>query len=89
MNITDVQVQILKFSGKVKASVTIIIDNAIALHDIKIIEGSNGLFVAMPDRRCSDGQFRDVAHPINQATREMLQIIILAKYEETLAEEGE
>lgn len=89
MNITDVKVQIIKNSGRVKAGATIVIDDAIAIHDIKIIEGNRGIFMAMPDRRCTDGQFRDIVHPINHEVRFLIQDAVLEKYEEVIAEEGE
>jgi stage V sporulation protein G len=85
MNVTDVQISLVENNGNLKASAVIIIDNAFAVHDIKVINGINGLFMAMPDRKCSDGEYRDVAHPINTETRKMLQDIILSKYEEVIA----
>lgn len=70
-----------------KAVVSITIDDEFVVHDIKIIEGEKGMFIAMPSRRASDGEYRDIAHPINTATRERLQNMILAKYRETQEEE--
>ncbi len=70
-----------------KAVVSITIDDEFVVHDIKIIEGEKGMFIAMPSRKASDGEYRDIAHPINTATRERLQNMILAKYRETQAEE--
>ena len=87
MEITDVRVRRVTKEGKMKAFVSITIDNEFAVHDIKIIEGENGLFIAMPSRKSSDGEFRDVAHPINAETRAKLQEIILAEYEK--AEDNE
>ena len=87
MNITDVRVRKVTREGKLKAVVSITIDDCFAIHDIKVIEGDKGIFIAMPSRKSDDGEFRDVAHPINQETREMLQNIILAKYEEVMAGE--
>ena len=87
MNITDVIVRKVTREDRLKAIVSITIDDCFAIHDIKVIEGDKGTFIAMPSRKCSDGGYRDVCHPINQATRDMLQIIILAKYEEVMAGE--
>ena len=64
-----------------KAVVSITIDNDFVVHDIKVIEGDKGLFIAMPSRKAGDGEYRDIAHPINSDTREMIQKIILEKYE--------
>ena len=87
MNITDVRVRKVTREGKLKAVVSITIEDVFVVHDIKVIEGDKGIFIAMPSRKSDDGEFRDVAHPINQETREMLQNIILAKYEEVMAGE--
>ena len=65
------------------------IDDEFVVHDIKVIEGEKGLFIAMPSRKASDGEYRDIAHPINSATREQIQTIILDKYQEVMAEEAE
>lgn len=73
--------------GKMKAVVSITIDEEFVVHDIKVIEGEKGLFIAMPSRKATDGEYRDIAHPINSATREKIQNIILEKYEQVLAEE--
>lgn len=70
-----------------KAVVSITIDEEFVVHDIKVIEGEKGLFIAMPSRKATDGEYRDIAHPINSATREKIQNIILEKYEQVLAEE--
>ena len=69
-----------------KAIVSITMDNEFVIHDIKVIEGEKGLFIAMPSRRSADGEYRDIAHPINSGTREMIQNTILGKYEMTLLE---
>ncbi|MCH4039544.1 MAG: septation regulator SpoVG [Eubacteriales bacterium] len=87
MNITDVRVRRVSKEGKMKAVVSITIDNEFAVHDIKVIEGEKGLFIAMPSRKAADGEYRDIAHPINSQTRNELQNLILTKYEETVAEE--
>lgn len=70
-----------------KAVVSITIDEEFVVHDIKVIEGEKGLFIAMPSCKATDGEYRDIAHPINSATRERIQNIILEKYEQVLAEE--
>lgn len=70
-----------------KAVVSITVDEEFVVHDIKVIEGEKGLFIAMPSRKATDGEYRDIAHPINSATREKIQNIILEKYEQVLAEE--
>ena len=88
MNITDVRVRCVAKEGKMKAVVSITIDEEFVVHDIKVIEGEKGLFIAMPSRKATDGEYRDIAHPINinSATRERIQNIILEKYEQVLAE---
>ena len=80
MQITDVRIRKVEKEGKMKAVVSITIENEFVVHDIKVIEGDKGLFIAMPSRKASDGEYRDIAHPINSATREQLQNIILEKY---------
>ncbi|MBQ3544391.1 MAG: septation regulator SpoVG [Lachnospiraceae bacterium] len=82
MEITDVRVRKVAKEGKMKAVVSITIDDEFVVHDIKVIEGEKGLFIAMPSRKASDGEYRDVAHPINSATRERIQNLVLQKYEE-------
>ncbi len=82
MEITDVRVRKVAKEGKMKAVVSITIDNEFVVHDIKVIEGEKGLFIAMPSRKASDGEYRDIAHPINSDTRSMIQSLILQKYEE-------
>ena len=86
MNITDVRVRRVAKEGKMKAVVSITIDEEFVVHDIKVIEGEKGLFIAMPSRKATDGEYRDIAHPINSETRERIQGIILEKYEQVLAE---
>ena len=81
MNITDVRVRKISKEGKMKAVVSVTIDDEFVVHDIKVIEGDKGLFIAMPSRRSSDGEYRDVAHPINTSTRERLQAVLLEAYE--------
>lgn len=87
MNITDVRIRKIEKEGKMKAVVSITIEDAFAVHDIKIIEGEKGLFIAMPSRRNAEGEYRDVAHPINSETRQYIQDLIMMKYNEMLAEE--
>ena len=87
MNITDVRGRKVAKEGKMKAVVSITIDDEFVVHDIKVIEGEKGLFIAMPSRKATDGEYRDIAHPINSNTRERIQSMILEKYEQALAEE--
>jgi stage V sporulation protein G len=81
MNITDVRLKKVNSDGKMKAIASITIDDAFVVRDIRIIEGQNGLFVAMPSRKTPEGEFRDIAHPINAETRGKIQSAILDKYE--------
>lgn len=81
MNITDVRVRKIDKEGKMKAVVSVTLDDEFVIHDIKVIEGEKGLFIAMPSRRSADGEFRDIAHPINTATRDHLQAVVLDAYE--------
>ena len=87
VQVTDIRIRSVEKEGKMKAVVSITIDDEFVVHDIKIIEGEKGMFIAMPSRKTSDGEYRDIAHPINTATRERLQNMILAKYRETQEEE--
>ena len=87
MNITDVRVRRVSKEGKMKAVVSITIDDEFVVHDIKVIEGDKGLFIAMPSRKATDGEYRDIAHPINSATRSEIQTLILRKFEETAEED--
>ena len=89
MQITDIRIRKVDKDGKMKALVSITIDDAFVVHDIKIIEGEKGLFIAMPSRKASDGEYRDIAHPINSGTREKIQKMILDKYDEVLSETAE
>ena len=86
MQITDIRIRRISKEGKMKAVVSITFDNAFVVHDIKIIEGEKGLFIAMPSRKAADGEYRDISHPINSGTREMIQRVILDKYETTTLE---
>lgn len=87
MEITDVRIRKISTDGKMKAIVSVTFENEFVVHDIKVIEGQNGLFIAMPSRKTPDGEFKDIAHPINTATREKIQKSILNAYEEALKEE--
>ena len=87
MHITDVRVRKVSKEGKMKAVVSITIDDEFVVHDIKVIEGEKGLFIAMPSRKATDGEYRDIAHPINSVTRDRIQKMILDKYQDVMAEE--
>ncbi len=84
MEITDVRVRKIAKEGKLKAVVSITIDEAFVVHDIKVIDGEKGLFIAMPSKKTVDGEYRDIAHPINSSTRSEIQAIILQKFEEMM-----
>lgn len=86
MNITDVRIRKVTDEGRMKAIVSVTFDDEFVVHDIKIIDGQNGLFIAMPSRRMSGGEFRDVAHPILPETRKMVKDAILSEYEKILQE---
>ena len=87
MTITDVIIRKIASDGKMKAIVSVTFDNEFVVHDIKVIEGQNGLFIAMPSRKTPDGEFKDIAHPINTDTREKIQNSILEAYEKAKLEE--
>ena len=89
MRITDVRVRKVEKEGKMKAVVSITIDDEFVVHDIKVIEGVKGLFIAMPSRKAADGEFRDIAHPINSETRDHIQNIILEEYQKQMTAEEE
>ena len=80
MNITDVRIRKIEKEGKMKAVASITIDDEFVVHDIKVIEGEKGLFIAMPSRKATDGEYKDIAHPIRSDTREKLQTLILEQY---------
>ena len=84
MEITDIRVRKINKDGKMKAVVSVTFDNEFVVHDIKVIEGDKGRFIAMPSRKTLDGEFRDIAHPINSETRERIQKTVLEKYEMVL-----
>lgn len=87
MQITDVRVRKVAKEGKLKAVVSITMDEEFVVHDIKVIEGEKGLFIAMPSKKALDGEYRDIAHPINSGTRTRIQEVILERYEKALLEE--
>lgn len=89
MKVTDVRIRKINDEGKMKAIVSVTFDNEFVVHDIKIIEGQNGLFIAMPSRKMSEGDFRDIAHPINSETRTRLQDAIFSEYEKVKDEKEE
>ena len=86
MDITDIKIRKINDEGKMKAIVSVTFDDVFVVHDIKIIQGTDKLFVAMPSRKTPDGEYRDIAHPINAETREMLQSKIIEKYMDVKAE---
>lgn len=86
MEITDVRVRKITKEGKMKAVVSITLDDVFVVHDIKVIDGDKGLFIAMPSKKAADGEYRDIAHPINAKTRETIQQMILDAYEKALLE---
>jgi len=88
MNITDVRIRKITDEGKMKAVVSITFDEEFVVHDIKIIDGQNGLFIAMPSRKMSEGDFRDIAHPLTSETRNRIKEAIFAEYEKVFAEKA-
>ena len=86
MQVTDIRVRKVNSVGKMKAVVSVTFDECFVVHDIKVIEGKERLFIAMPSRKTAEGEFKDVAHPISSELRDELQGLILAKYEEALLE---
>ena len=86
MTITDIRVRLVNSEGRMKAVASVTFDDAFVVHDIKIIEGTDKLFIAMPSRKTPDGEYKDIAHPINTEMRELLSELILAKYGEVAAE---
>jgi len=89
MQITDVRVRKINSEGKMKAIVSVTFEDCFVVHDIKIIEGQNGLFIAMPSRKMPDGEFKDIAHPINSETRNLVAEAVFKAYEEKRTEESE
>ncbi|MFT8872658.1 MAG: septation regulator SpoVG [Sporolactobacillus sp.] len=86
MEITDVRLRVVHTEGRMRAIASITIDQEFVVHDIRVIDGNNGTFIAMPSKRTPDGEFRDIAHPIMSATREKIQAAVLHEYELALAE---
>lgn len=82
MEITDIRIRKINTDSRLKAVVSITIDNCFAIHELRVIEGKEGLFVAMPSRQVSDGTFKDIAHPINAETRKLIEDFVVAKYQE-------
>lgn len=89
MDITDIRVRKISLDSKMKAVVSVTFDNSLVIHDIKVIEGNDKLFVAMPSRKTPEGEFKDIAHPINAAMRDSLEHEIMKKYQSALIEETE
>ena len=89
MTITDVRVRKIAKEGKMKAIVSVTLDDEFVVHDIKVIEGEKGLFIAMPSRKTTDGEYRDIAHPINSETRQQMQDVILREYEKAIPTEDD
>lgn len=87
MQITDVRVRKFSSQNKMKAIASVTFDNVFVVHDIKVLESDKGPFIAMPSKKIPNGEFRDIAHPINTETREEIQAAIIAKYNETADEE--
>ncbi|MGI6782415.1 MAG: septation regulator SpoVG [Acholeplasmataceae bacterium] len=85
MKITDVRVRVIGSESRLKGVATITFDNSFVVHDIKIIEGESGVFIAMPSKKMPNGSYRDIAHPINSETRKELEDAIIAEYENVLA----
>ena len=86
MEITGIIIRRISLESKMKAIVSITFDNAFVVHDVKVIEGANGLFIAMPSRRTQEGDFKDIVHPINSEFREELSSAVLEKYQAALAD---
>ena len=86
MEITDVRLRRVNGEGRMKAIASITIDNEFVVHDIRVIDGNNGMFVAMPSKRMPDGEFRDIAHPISASTREKIQYAVLAAYDRAVGQ---
>lgn len=89
MQITDIRVRVVSKDSKMKAVVSVTFDNAFVVHDIKVIEGEKGLFIAMPSKKTPDGEYRDIAHPIHGEMRAMLQEAILEEFRKILSEQPE
>ncbi len=88
MEVTNVRLRRVQTDGRMRAIASITLDNEFVVHDIRVIDGNTGLFVAMPSKRTPDGEFRDIAHPINSTTRNKIQEIILNEYHNSSEAEG-
>ena len=88
MEVTDVRLRRVQTDGRMRAIASITLDNEFVVHDIRVIDGNTGLFVAMPSKRTPDGEFRDIAHPITSGTRTKIQESVLKAYEESSEEEA-
>lgn len=88
MNITDVRVRKISTEGRMKAIVSITLDDEFVIHDVRVVDGNSGLFVAMPSRKTPSGEFRDIAHPINSATRDKIQAIVLEAYQREIEQQA-
>ena len=86
MNITDIRVRKINLEGRMKAIVSVTFDDALVIHDVKVVEGDKGLFVAMPSKKMPDGEYKDIAHPISSQAREVIQNAVLKVYEEAKAQ---
>lgn len=89
MEITDIRIRKVEREGKMRGMASVTFDHSFVVHDIKIIEGEKGLFIAMPSRKAHDGEYRDIAHPINSMTRERIQRAVLDAYQETVENSGQ
>ncbi|MBT9172243.1 MAG: putative septation protein SpoVG [Syntrophomonadaceae bacterium] len=87
MRVTDVRIRKINSEGKMKAIVSITLEEQFVIHDVRVIEGNNGLFVAMPSKRTPEGEFKDIAHPITSQMRELIQSAVLMAYSSELAKE--
>ncbi len=88
MEVTDVRIRKINREGKMKAIVSITLNDEFVVHDVRVIEGNNGLFVAMPSKRTPDGEFKDIAHPITSQTREVVQSAVLGAYDLEMDKQG-
>ena len=86
MNISDIRIRVLEDANKLKAVASNTIDDSFVIHDLKVVDGSKGLFVMMPSKKADDGTFKDVAHPLNTDTRNLIQDTVLAAYKNALAQ---
>jgi len=87
LEVTDVRIRKINHEGKMKAIVSITLNNEFVIHDVRVIEGNNGMFVAMPSKRTPDGEFKDIAHPITSQTREVIQSAVLTAYDSEMVKQ--